>query len=91
MYQISSPQPLQLAGGGLRGNGTVTGVVENSGGVVAPGLSVGVMTISRDYIQGAGASLEIEIEGTGPAEFDHLFDYQSASLAGELHVLTGGG
>jgi uncharacterized repeat protein (TIGR01451 family) len=54
---------LDLNGGVLNGAGTITGNLNNSGGDVAPGgaSSTGTITVTGDYTQGAGASLDIEI------------------------------
>jgi hypothetical protein len=86
MYQISTPQPLQLMGGVLRGSGTVTGVVNNTSASVEPGLSVGAIHISGNYTQGAVATLTIEVGGPNPGEYDVLDVSGTATLAGELNV-----
>jgi hypothetical protein len=55
-------------------------------GRIAPGLSLGSVTVS-DYTQAASATLEIEIGGTTPAtQFDQLRVAGSATLDGELNV-----
>jgi hypothetical protein len=57
--------------GVLAGNGTVIGSVFNSGGVIAPGLSPGVLTIDGNFTMDAGRLL-IEIAGLGDGELDKL-------------------
>jgi hypothetical protein len=57
--------------GVLAGNGTVIGSIFNSGGVIAPGLSPGVLTIDGNFTMDAGRLL-LEIAGLGTGEFDRL-------------------
>lgn len=75
-----------LAEGILGGNGSVTGTVAN-GGTVAPGHSVGHLTVTGDYTQSADGTLEIEI-GDGIA--DLLTVTGTADLAGTLLILPDG-
>jgi hypothetical protein len=75
-----------LQGGTLKGNGTVSGVVDNSGGTVAAGTSPGVLTITGDYAQGAGGTLAEEITGTSLSAFDRLIVGGVASLNGTLAI-----
>ncbi len=84
--------PLELQGGVLRGAGTVDGPVNNSGGTVRPGTSPGTLTINSNYTQGAGGTLESEIQGTGPGtQFDRLVVNGNASLDGALRLVNGSG
>lgn len=53
------------AGATLGGNGTVGGVNALSGSTVAPGASIGTLTVSGDYAAAAGSLLEIELTSTG--------------------------
>lgn len=65
----------------------VTGNLTNVGGTLAPGDSLGITSITGNYTQYSGASLEIEIgdveQGTG---FDFVSASGTASLAGTLAV-----
>ncbi|MEN6335058.1 MAG: autotransporter domain-containing protein [Phycisphaerales bacterium] len=72
--------------GVLGGGGTLTGDVTNAG-AVAPGHSIGHLTIDGDFTQGAGGTLEIEI-GDGVA--DRLTVTGAAELAGTLLVVPDG-
>ncbi len=76
----------------LKGTGSFTGNVLNQG-TIAPGNSPGIVTINGDYTQVAGASLQIEIQGTNPTipDFDQLFVNGAVSLAGTLDVSLLGG
>ena len=53
-----------LAGGQYGGTGTTNGALNNTTGVVAPGNSIGTQNINGNYVQGAGATLAIEVNGT---------------------------
>lgn len=71
-----------FADGLLGGNGTLVGTIINSGGVIAPGLSPGVLTIDGDFLMDGGQLL-IEIAGGDLGEFDIL------SVSGLIEI-TGG-
>ena len=79
---------IRLEGGTLSGIGTVRGSVGNDGGVLNPGDGgVGTLTIlNGDYIQGAGGTLEINI--------DSLTDFSRLALTTDdvsgLNVDLGG-
>jgi fibronectin-binding autotransporter adhesin len=75
---------LDLAGGTLKGTGTLTGQLQNDGGTVAPGNSPGVLTVT-DFTQGAGGTLAMEVGGTiVGSEDDRLVVTGNASLGGTL-------
>ena len=68
----------------IRGNGTVRGVVTNTG-TVAPGTSAGGLNVYGSYSQ--SGTLAIELGGTTPAtEYDVLVVSNSATLGGTLTV-----
>lgn len=79
------------AGGTLGGTGTVGGTVTNNG-VVAPGVSAGLLTLSGGYVQTASGTLASEISGvTMPGtDYDQLLVLGTATLAGTLTVTTNG-
>lgn len=68
---------------------TVTGDVTNQGGMVAPGASPGLTTISGDYTQLADATLQIELGGLTPGtEHDQLIvDGATLNLGGTLELV----
>jgi len=74
------------AGGTLAGSGTVVGEVVSSGRV-APGRSIGHLTIDGDFRQNANGLLAIEI---GRDSADLLTVTGTASLDGTLRVLPDG-
>ncbi|MHC5112332.1 MAG: hypothetical protein ACYTHJ_20945 [Planctomycetota bacterium] len=78
--------PFYLEGGSLKGNGEINGDVDNSGGIVSPGFSFGVINVSADYTQGENGMLDIEIGGGLPEEYDLLTVGGTAELAGELRA-----
>ncbi|WP_135212072.1 autotransporter outer membrane beta-barrel domain-containing protein [Vitreimonas flagellata] len=53
-----------LANASLLGNGTIVGNLANEG-LLAPGNSIGVMTVQGDYTHGTNAVLEIEFDNAG--------------------------
>ncbi|MDQ6806643.1 MAG: hypothetical protein M3065_17135 [Actinomycetota bacterium] len=62
----TSAGPLELGGGQLNGSGTITGAVDNSGGQVDLGASA--ITVTGDYTQHAGGSLNIDVTGSGAGQ-----------------------
>lgn len=66
----------------LRGAGTVRGNLVNEG-LVAPGLSTGVLTVVGSYTQFTG-TLQIELGGTAPGQHDALAVTGDAVLLGGL-------
>ena len=78
---------IQAAGGVIGGSGTVGGDLSNTGATVAPGQSVGVLTVDGDYSQGSSGALEIEVAGLAPGtEHDQLDIAGTASLDGTLSL-----
>jgi len=78
---------VDLQGGALNGTGSISGDVANSGGSVAPGLSAGMLSITGDYTQTAGGSLDVEIGGFTPGtEHDLLAVTGDAALAGTVSI-----
>ncbi|HEX8934763.1 MAG TPA: hypothetical protein VF788_11350, partial [Pseudonocardiaceae bacterium] len=85
--ELAVPSGVDLNGGTLLGNGTISGPIRNNGGVVAPGLSPGKITINGNYTQGANGVLDIEIGGTAPGTgYDQLRVNGTATLGGTLNV-----
>ena len=69
--------PMQIDGGRLAGNGTITGNVLNSGGRVAPGLTgIGDITVDGDYTQTrvgpVNGVLRIDLGGPNVGEFEQF-------------------
>jgi autotransporter-associated beta strand protein len=69
------------AGATLSGHGTIVGAVTNtSGGTVAPGGTIGTLTVGS-YTQGANSTLAIEVSPTASSE---LVSLGPVTLAGTL-------
>ena len=77
---------------GLLSADSVVGDINVQGGTVAPGNSPGTLSISGDYIQGAAATLQIELGGTVRGdEYDAMIVSGDVTLDGSLDVLAIGG
>lgn len=85
--------PYQIQGGDLAGIGTVFGDVNNSGGRVTPGLSIGALNVDGAYTHGVDAALKIELGGLSPGtEHDQLTVTGTADIqGGTLDVVPFGG
>jgi len=75
------------AAGTLRGHGTVLGDVVN-GGTVAPGGSIGTLSVGGNYAQASNATLAIEVSPSGASA---LNVGGSATLNGVLAITYGPG
>lgn len=71
-------------GGTLSGHGTIVGNVANNG-TVAPGGSIGVLTVNGDYSQSAAGVLSLEVSPTANSSL-HITG--TATLAGEIQLVT---
>lgn len=58
--QLTSPAVTIANGGTLAGTGTVVGTVTNNGNI-APGNSIGTLTINGNYTQSAGSTYTVEV------------------------------
>ena len=78
--------------GVIGGGGTVGGSVSNTGGIVAPGNSPGILTVTDNYTNGPGGTLEIEIMDTSPGEDSHdqMLVGATATLDGTLDIQDDG-
>ncbi len=71
--------------GKLTGHGTIGGDVANlAGGVVAPGGSIGTLTLGGDYTQGSTSRLRIEVSPNAASQLKVL---GNASLDGNLFLV----
>ncbi|RVA34424.1 autotransporter outer membrane beta-barrel domain-containing protein [Mesorhizobium sp. M7D.F.Ca.US.004.03.1.1] len=57
-----------ILGGVLGGNGTVGGIVAQSGGIIAPGNSIGTLNVAGDIDQAAGSIYQVELTSTGQSD-----------------------
>ncbi|HEV8269083.1 MAG TPA: autotransporter-associated beta strand repeat-containing protein [Thermoanaerobaculia bacterium] len=79
------------SGGTLGGSGTVRNITGNSGGVVSPGSSPGILSAGPLVTLGSGSTLAVEIDGTtAGALYDRLSASGTATITGcTLLVLLG--
>lgn len=84
--------PLNLQGGTLTGNGLITGSVNNSGGLLSPGMSAGKLEITGQLTMGPTSSMLIELGGLDQGTtFDWIDVGGTATLGGELIIELIGG
>jgi hypothetical protein len=72
--------------GTLGGTGRINGALNNNGGTVMPGASVGTMTIETTFAQDAAGTLSVELAGTLGTQYDQLVVGGAATLAGSVAV-----
>ena len=83
-----NPEPIIVGGlGTVLGDGLLVGDMLN-GGLFEPGLSAGVLTVNGDYTQSPTGTLEVEVTGPGPGQFDVLAVSGTVTLAGTLALQT---
>jgi hypothetical protein len=76
-----------LSGGNLKGTGAISGPIDNISGDVAPGDSLGELTVTGNYTQGASGAMSILIAGAAAAsQYDVLNLSGAAALGGTLNV-----
>ena len=73
----------------LMGTGVINGSVVNRG-LVAPGASIGKLTINGNYTQSATGTLRIEVAGASPGQYDVLAVSGRANIAGRLQLVRVG-
>ena len=61
---VSASTPLAVQGGQVVGNGTISGSLNNSGGTIAPGFSVGTLTITGNLSFGGNSTYECELNSS---------------------------
>jgi hypothetical protein len=83
---LVSSSTFLLEGGLLKGTGTITDSVLNTGGILAPGDSPGTLDIIGNYNQPTGGELSVLLAGVSPGEFDVLSITGTATLGGALDV-----
>ncbi len=82
---------MEVVGGRLQGIGQVGTTTNQAGGTIAPGNSIGTLTIAGNYI-GAGGALEIETElGNDTSATDRLIVTGNSSGNTNLRVINVGG
>ena len=69
------------AAGTLGGNGTITGLVTNNG-IIAPGNSIGTLTINGNFVQSAGSIYQVQVNPAGQG--DRINSSGTATLNGGM-------
>jgi len=87
---ITNPATYINPGGTLGGNGYLQSNVYNSGNV-APGDSIGTLSVRGNYIQTDDGILTIEVKGSKSGQHDLLAVTQHATLDGDLRIKNIGG
>ena len=86
---FDASSPLNLQGGNLAGIGTITGNVNNSGGQINPGNTIGTLTVAGDYSQTGTGTVNLELGSA--TSFDRLNITGAADVGGILKLnLTSG-
>jgi len=75
----------------LKGHGTIIGNIANNGGVVSPGGSIGTLSVSGNYTQGASSTLSIEVNPTQNSLLAINGAPGTANLAGTLSIVATAG
>jgi outer membrane autotransporter protein len=78
--------------GTLGGNGTITGAIVNNG-TLAPGNSIGTLTVSGSYTQAAGSTYQVEVDSTGASDRINVGGAPGTATlnGGTVQVLAAGG
>ncbi len=78
---------ITLSGGTLKGTGTLSATIFNTGGSVAPGDSPGQLSITGNYSQSSNSKFDVLLGGyISGTDFSVLNVTGSASLAGTIEV-----
>jgi hypothetical protein len=76
--------PVVITGGSFTGSGIVVGSLTMNGGNLSPGHSAGVIKVMGDYVQGADATLIMEV--ASQSVFDQIQVSGKATLGGTLNM-----
>lgn len=83
--------PMNVIGGRHQGTGTAGPTTNNAGGTIAPGNSIGTLTVAGDYV-GKGGTVEIEAKLSGDSSpADRLVVTGNTSGALNVRLLKVGG
>jgi fibronectin-binding autotransporter adhesin len=82
--------PVSVLGGTLSGNGILGGAVDvQSGGVLAPGASIGQLTINNSLLLASGSTTAMEIDKSANTN-DFITGLTSVTYGGTLSVINVG-
>ena len=75
--------------GTLGGNGTIAGLVTNNG-TLAPGNSIGLLTVNGSFVQSAGSTYQVEANAAGQADRINVAPGTAVIQGGTVQVLAAG-
>jgi autotransporter-associated beta strand protein len=80
------------AAGTLGGNGTIAGLVTNNG-TIAPGNSIGLLTVNGSFVQSAGSIYQVELNAAGQNDRINVTGAPGTAViqGGTVQVLAAGG
>ncbi|WP_442483690.1 autotransporter domain-containing protein [Aeoliella sp. SH292] len=84
---VSASQVTAGTNGTVGGTGTISSLINN--GRVAPGNSIGALSVNGNYQQSSSATMEVEIDAAGNS--DLLYVGGAANLAGNVDVVSAPG
>lgn len=76
-----------IFGGTLGGNGTVGGVMARSGGIIAPGNSIGALHVAGNLDQAAASIYQVELTSTGQSDLIHATGTATIAAGAVLDVI----
>ncbi|MBZ9868429.1 autotransporter outer membrane beta-barrel domain-containing protein, partial [Mesorhizobium sp. CA15] len=76
-----------ISGGILGGNGTVGGIAAHSGGTIAPGNSIGTLSVAGNIDQAAGSIYQVELTSTGQSDLIHATGAATIAAGSVLDVV----
>ena len=65
---LASSAVTVLSGATLAGSGTVGATIVHAGGVIAPGNSIGTLTVAGNYTHNAGGTYQVEVNAQGQSD-----------------------
>ena len=75
----------------LTGGGTILGNVQVAGGLVYPGSTPHVLTVTGNLVSQSNSAIRIDLAGSTAAQADQLNVTSALTLAGNLDVVDTGG
>jgi len=87
---LTSPTLTMAVGGTLAGSGTIIGTVINNGNV-APGNSIGTLSITGPYTQAGGSTLTVEVNDTGASDLLSVTGAAAIQAGSTVSVLAAPG
>jgi hypothetical protein len=91
---FAGPGTLRIAPGSFVGavnTSNINVLLENAGDFHVGGLFATGRTDAKGYQQAASGDLQVDLRGTGLADYDQLFVNGTAQIAGDLELILGGG